>query len=459
MSLSFIIAFLLLSCQTPKNKNQIYFGGEILNPKSQYVLLMQNDKVLDSIKLKADNTFEKYFDSLQPGLYFFMHSNEFQYVFFEPKDSIRIRLNTWDFDETLVFDGKGSEKNDFLLSVFLQNEKEMDNFYSYFPLSETEFTKKYEEALLRNKSVLNQFFESNPNFSPQFKKLAEGAVTYPLYRFKELYPYYHQKLNKNDSILQVSPEFYNFRKNVNLNDPQLIEYYAYQNYISSYLYNEANTKNNYKAIDENYKKILLNLIVEKIENQELKNRLLYQEIFNSLFKSTEKLNKENFDLFYANCTDIELKNKIINLVDLKEKLPNQTLLPDFELINFQKNRLSISHLIEGKPSVLYFWSMEKTPLEFMNKRIKYLSSLFPNIQFVGIQVENLNSINDKSYFFPQYYLPENSYGNTLISNDFPRAILLDKKGMVVQNFSLLFDIPIEKQLESLSKKATPVAFK
>jgi len=452
MSLAFILAFLLLSCQTPKNKNQIYFGGEILNPKSPYVLLMQNEKVLDSIKLKADNTFEKYFDSLQPGLYFFKHNNEFQYVFFEPKDSIRIRLNTWDFDETLVFDGKGSEKNDFLLSIFLQNEKEKDNFYSYFPLSESEFTKKYEEALLRNKNVLNQFFESNSNYSPQFKKLAEGAVTYPLYRFKELYPYFHQKLNNNDSILQVSPEFYNFRKNVNLNDPQLIEYYAYQNYISSYIYNEANTKNNYKAIDENFKKILLNLIVEKIENHELKNRLLYQEIFNCLFKSTEKLSKENFDLFNANCTNIELKNKIINLVDLKEKLPNQTLLPDFELINFQKNKQHISQLIEGKPSVLYFWSLEKTPVEFLNNRIKYLSAHFPNTQFIGIQIDKSNSDPLKTYFSPQYYLPENSFGNTLISNDFPRAILLDKKGIVVQNFTLLFDYPIEKQLESISKR-------
>jgi thiol-disulfide isomerase/thioredoxin len=449
---SFLFTLVLISCEKPQNKNRVYFGGEILNPNSEYVILMQNENVMDSIKLNANNTFEKYYDSLQPGLYFFKHGNEFQYVFFEPKDSIRIRLNTWDFDESLVFDGIGSEKNDFLLSVFLMNEKEMDNFYSYFPLSEVEFNAKYEEAYSRNFNTLTQFLQMSPNISSGFKKLAEGAVTYPLYRFKELYPYYHQKLTQNDSILTVSPEFYNFRKDVNLNDTDLLAYYAYQNYISSYLYNDANTQNEFKGIDDNFKKILLNSIVEKIDNQEMKNRLLYQEIFNSLFKSKGDFSAENLDLFYKYCTDEKLVNSIKDIVILKENLPIDSKFKDFQIVGPNQNTQLLSQLIKGKPSVVYFWSSDLSDTDFIVKRVKYLSGNYPNIEFIGIYPDK-NHLKASHPNLPnQFYLSNVSEGHNFISKDFLRTIIIDKNGKIVHNYTLLTDMHIEKQLEQISAK-------
>jgi len=48
-----------------------YFGGEVSNPTSNYVLFCKNNVVLDSIPLNSDNTFFKKFDSLAPGMYTF----------------------------------------------------------------------------------------------------------------------------------------------------------------------------------------------------------------------------------------------------------------------------------------------------------------------------------------------------------------------------------------------------
>ena len=39
-------------------------------------------------------------------------------------DSILIRLNTKEFDESLVFSGQGSEINNFLIEMFLAHEEE-----------------------------------------------------------------------------------------------------------------------------------------------------------------------------------------------------------------------------------------------------------------------------------------------------------------------------------------------
>ena len=60
-----------------------YFGGEIENPKNNFVVFMKNDKVVDTFYLDKDNRFFHKFDSLTPGLYSFKHDPEYQYVFFE----------------------------------------------------------------------------------------------------------------------------------------------------------------------------------------------------------------------------------------------------------------------------------------------------------------------------------------------------------------------------------------
>ena len=123
--ISVILTTFLFSCNTSSNsKSNTYFGGEIINPKSNIVLLLKNEKVIDEILLDENNRFISEYPSLEEGLYTFKHGNEFQYIYFEPADSILIRLNTWDFDESIVFSGLGSSKNEFLINLFLQNEKE-----------------------------------------------------------------------------------------------------------------------------------------------------------------------------------------------------------------------------------------------------------------------------------------------------------------------------------------------
>ena len=77
----FIIGLLFIGCDYPDEK-KIFFGGEIINPKSDIVILMQNEKIIDSISLNPDQTFGKDISNLKTGLYYFEHAYEFQYLFF-----------------------------------------------------------------------------------------------------------------------------------------------------------------------------------------------------------------------------------------------------------------------------------------------------------------------------------------------------------------------------------------
>jgi len=122
-----IIAFLFYSCKNEDtNKaNGTYIAGEIVNPVQSYILLYKNEEITDSIPLDRNNRFSYKFDDFEPGLHRLIHG-EFQIVHIEEGDSILMRLNTKEFDESLTFSGYGGEKNNFLINKFLHWEEEND---------------------------------------------------------------------------------------------------------------------------------------------------------------------------------------------------------------------------------------------------------------------------------------------------------------------------------------------
>ena len=114
----------LIGCKNSDNQKPTYFGGKIINPKSDFVILSDNYEFKDTIPLNKNNTFLGNYTNIKEGLYIFYHGNEHQYVFLQPSDSTLIRLNTWDFDESLVFSGSNAEKNNLLIEAFLQYEQD-----------------------------------------------------------------------------------------------------------------------------------------------------------------------------------------------------------------------------------------------------------------------------------------------------------------------------------------------
>lgn len=449
--LSILFVILLLSCQNNSNDTAVYIGGEIINPKSNVVVLMQKEQVIDSLLLDTDNTFGASIPIKSEGLYYFKHGNEFQYLYLEPKDSIRLRLNTWDFDETLVFGGKGAQKNELLLDLFLENEKELEIFYSYFSLPENEFQEKINEARNRHTEILSALIDSELSLSKQYLHLAQAAIDYPLYRLKELYPFYHKKTTQSDEKVTVSDDFYTYQKTINLNDSFLSEYYAYENFVTTHLHNLAYQQNDGVSSDDNFQSILLETIVNKITIPEFKNRLLHRELDNLFFNRPNNLKPTHIDVFYDNCTDTIAINSFKQLLADKEELPQNSTFPDFDVTTTSGEKMTVNSLIEGKSAVVYFWTSKKVSNEYLSKRINYLQKKFPEVNFVGINTENSEVCNANllNKIGNQYYLPTNSKGTTLLSAKYPRAILINAQGKVVNSFALLSNYYIEKELNGL----------
>ncbi len=437
----------LIGCQNNTDKNQIFFGGEIINPKSNFVLLMQNENVLDTIFLKKDNTFGKYISNITSGLYSFKHGYEFQYIYLVPKDSLRIRLNTWDFDNTLVFDGKGSERNELLLDIFKGNESTNNNFYQYASLNEEDFLKKTALVTIQHTKLAADFTDSNPNETAAYQHLIDAAINYPIYRLKELYPYWHQKISK-DSTFVLSKEYYDFRANTSLNDSLLSNYYAYQNFITTYLYKKANKANSNKGFDTNFRTLLLESIASEIKISKLKNQLLYNEIYTTLFDDSCEATQEQLHLFFDNSTDSIANNKIRLLIEDKKRLPVGDTFPNFTVTDNKGKETSIKNLIEKKNTALIYWSSLHISADYLNKRIRYLQTKFPSINFI---VLNIDSTRNKLSFVTkttenQYYIKNDDDESNFTKSGYTRTVIINSQGRISSSFTLLTNASIESQL-------------
>ena len=115
-----LFALLLFSaCEQGNQKGDAFFGGEILNPKTSNVYIYRDGEPVDTLELSEDNKFELEFHNIKTGMYSFMHGNEYQLAIVAPGDSIVMRVNTIDFDQSLVYMGEGAKKNNFLVQLFL----------------------------------------------------------------------------------------------------------------------------------------------------------------------------------------------------------------------------------------------------------------------------------------------------------------------------------------------------
>lgn len=129
LKMLFCILFVcsLTACKKESSKsNDTYFGGLIVNPTSDYVVLLKRDVVIDTFYLDNKNKFGGKLVDAEKGLYVFKHPPENQILYLEPGDSTLLLLNTLEFDESLTFSGSGAAKSNFLNKMYLLNQKIMN---------------------------------------------------------------------------------------------------------------------------------------------------------------------------------------------------------------------------------------------------------------------------------------------------------------------------------------------
>ena len=116
---------IFVGCQTsPEEIKPVFVGGDIINPSNNYVVLYDTQNNTDTLYLNDENRFFHHFTNFKPGIHSFVHGGKYQSILLEENDSIMMHINTHDFDESIVYNGIGAKKNNYLINLLLKLEKE-----------------------------------------------------------------------------------------------------------------------------------------------------------------------------------------------------------------------------------------------------------------------------------------------------------------------------------------------
>jgi hypothetical protein len=456
LSTYILILITIIGCNSSK-ESRTYFGGKIINPKSNFVILYSMGNVIDTLYLDKEGKFIGEYKNVNEGLYYFEHGIENQYIYLEPLDSLMLRLNTWDFDESLVFAGKGAERNNILIDCFLENEKENKMFYQLNKLEPKVFKKKIDSLLYLKEITYKDYVLEHPDETVGFNNLLNVALTYPIYARIERYPILHIKYTNKKDFHQLDNSFYKYRKHINFNNNELMYYPQYSQYIRNYLYNTTYSLGHKPMTDEyssNFTIDLLKTIDSKLKQNDSKNAFLKQTVIGHFYqKSSCDINKDAFDTYFdlsTNKKDIDLVKQLIcdnNAVQKNQKIN------DFNLYDLLNGKHSIKDLTKNKNCFLLFWNPEYISSMYISSRVKYLSNRFPEIHFIQIKIDgDSNDRIHKLDIKSQYYIDAKSEANNFLTSKMPRSIIINKEGIIKNGFASISSRKIHSQLKELNKK-------
>lgn len=457
---STLIFLSLLSCNKDFKKDdyRAYFGGEVLNPTNRYIYFSKDGVVIDTIPLQKDNTFFVQFDSLAPGMYTFKHDPEYQYVYFDKNDSIMVRLNSNNFDESIIFCGRGDAKNNYLMETYLKDEAEKEKMFDVFDYDFTKFNANIDSTYNRNKkSYLSH--KKDINWSKEFDLFAKAELDFNYYSKKELYPIIHKLRTSEDLFEKLPPKYYNYRKNIDFNNVELSTYSPFVVYLSHLLNNLGSVKyhNHFSDVDlaltTNINK--LNIADTLIRNEKVKNNILNNIAFSYLLEDQNMVNNQKFLAIYRKySTDNSSKNEILKIENAIKLLKIGNQLPSVSLIN--KNGVTVSsNTIMNKKTVLFFWTKEAlTHLAAAHKKVLAFKLQHPEYQYIAVNLDedqknwvdllgNYKFEGIQEYRCANFEEVKNKWAITKIN----RTLILDGSGKIKDAFTNLFEVQFASKLK------------
>lgn len=460
LSFSILTLVMCSSCEKKfKNDNfTAYFGGEVTNPLNRYVLFLKDNKVIDTLPLDRNNRFFKKFDSLAPGLYTFKHDPEYQYVYFDKNDSLMVRLNSNDFDESIVFCGRGEEKNNFLMELYLKNHNDAKQMFEVFDYDMPKFEKHIDSSYNSKKTFYASKKESI-KWNDDFDFYAKAALDFPYYTTKEMYPVVHEIRTGEEIVKKLPQNFYAYRDGIDYNNEALTNFSPFVKYLTYMLNNLASEKVASKvspedqALEMNITK--LNIADTLFKNSKIKNSVLDNIAFAYLLEDQHIINNKKFlDRYNQLSTDKSKQNEITKIGDAIQMMKSGNQLPNIDFVNLKGETVSSKNLVQAK-TVIFFWTENaESHFESVHKKVMDLKLKYPDYNFVAINVDDnqakwqniLSNYNFKNVTELRVKNFEHLKEKWVITK-IQRAIVTNADGTIKNAFVNLFDVKFADNLK------------
>lgn len=453
--LPLIFVFLALFACNEKddaNDNITWIGGQIVNPKLDYIILAQGKLILDTVMLDSNNFFLYKTKKLQEGLYTLRH-NETQVFYIEPGDSLLLHVNTIEFDESLAYSGKGAEQNNLLMDLYLRNERENKLLPKWYTLTPEEFTAKIDSIKVEKENEYTDFLSKN-TVSEGFKDVAQSSIQYDYFSKKELYA-----MANRSRLESFDESYFNYRKDIDFNKEHLRFYYPYYRFLNRYFnglmiakYPPGTDRNSYDfSIDK------VHAIDSLVTNDSIKNSLFRFTAYRYLFSAKDSVKERQFfELFSSLNTNAKHLEEIEELTEATIKLTKGNTIPNVPLLSMDNNVKNL-HEVVNRPTVLYFWTGESpNQAKMVHSRSAELKSKYPEYSFLAINTDShfkkwrntvKNLALDPALEFQLESLPDAE--KKLVLSSMSKAIILDKNSVILDGNTNMFNSDFEELLLGL----------
>ena len=299
-----LILLLFFSC---KSDNTTVFSGKILNNTSDSISIYKDNNMIYESVVDVDGFFNITIDTITSGLYTFYHEPEFQYIIIDENDNLQIRLNTLDFDESLVYTGKGSSKNNFLMDVFLRSENDELEINSKLDLAFDTF-KNLVDSLYNKQMNSFKLFKENNILSNSSKEIINTAILYP-YISK-----FHSYIIRNNIEEEIQKDlFINYQNEISYDLDALAYFKPYIDFLYLHIYNNVKIKKDYEnSLDFNIQR--LSYTDKIIKSKVVKSRVLRFHAFGFILQRQDDLKNKTFlKAFFEISKDKKVNEEINNL--------------------------------------------------------------------------------------------------------------------------------------------------
>jgi thiol-disulfide isomerase/thioredoxin len=175
--------------------NQIKFTANIANRNSDTLVIKGRNNFKQVIPIDKKGIFAATFEAPK-GFYMFSDGTESSNLYLKPNSEINLTMNAKEFDETIIYKGKGVNESNFLAQRALSDEK-FEN--EAFKKDAAEFA-----SLLEAKKKTDIESIEKGDFDPEFKIALKGSLeSFNQYATEE----YERKAKANKMTGKPSPQF------------------------------------------------------------------------------------------------------------------------------------------------------------------------------------------------------------------------------------------------------------
>ena len=381
------------------------------------------------------------------------HLPEHQTILLENGDSIWARINAASFDESIYFSGKGSSKNNFLIESML-TEKNYDNYLSSkYSSNSTVFNSIIDSLIIKQKNSWIKMDSLN-NLSEIAQKITQASYIYPYATKRERYALLRGTnwSKKEDSI------FFEYRKYLNFGDNDLAFFNPYINYTLNYINEKALDSGQLYFKEKSLTKFnikRLEMIDKLISGNLLRNNLSRAIAFEEILNFDSHENHNEFLEIYSNINTSN--NYIAEVLEMHSditKMGSNKRLPRVQLKNTNGEITNSSQILNGSPTVFYFWSQTQMN-HYRNtiNKVFLLQKKYPKYRFIGICIQPFNSVISKVLKMMNIDL-ENQFSITNFERASKRwvltllnkAIIVNSRGRIKQGFANFSEQNFEENL-------------